>query len=98
MTLGLDEAGRIVPIAIETPAEGGKPQARALPYDLTGAFWNILFSKVPPDGLARTLEVSPGNVVAVTIETIASRTAPEAFDPNKPLVFSAPARAPLKVP
>ena len=50
MSLGLDEQGRIIPIVIDYPnGADGQSFARALPYDLTGAFWNVLLNMVPPD-------------------------------------------------
>ena len=50
MSLGLDEQGGIIPIVIDYPnGPDGQSFARALPYDLTGAFWNVLLNMVPPD-------------------------------------------------
>jgi hypothetical protein len=82
MTLGMDEQGRIIPIVIDYPnGPDGQSFARALPYDLTGAFWNVLLNMVPPD--REPHEVWAGqNRLEITIKTLV--VAPSAAPAGEP--------------
>ena len=95
MTLGKDPEGRIVPVVIEHN-EDGKSQARVLPYDLSEAFWNTLFSVVPPDGRFKQVTIKPGLTVDIQISIVGTPGA-SITDPDAPLVFQAPDRLPLEL-